>query len=43
LADGIATIEFGDVVDDVAPASNTKVDINVRKGDSARIKESLED
>jgi hypothetical protein len=43
LADGIAPIEFGDVVDDVTPASNTEVYIDVRKRDSARVKKSLED
>src|SRR6185295_8173721 len=43
LADGLAPIEIGDVVDDVAAPADAKIDIDVGHGNATRVEETLED
>ncbi len=43
LANRIASVEVRDVIDYIASASNTKVDIDIGHRDAARVKETLED
>src|SRR6188474_885957 len=43
LADGVAAVQAGDVIDNVAPATDTKVDIDVGHGDASRVEKALEE
>ena len=42
LANGVAAVQPGDVIDNVAAAADAEVDIDVRQRDAARVQESLE-
>src|SRR5215217_1944700 len=43
LADGVATVETSDVVDDVTAASDTEVDIDIRHRDAPGVEKALEE
>jgi hypothetical protein len=43
LANGVAAIQIGDVIDNVPAASDAKIDVDVWQRDPSGVKESLED
>src|SRR6185503_20016849 len=43
LADRVATIKTGNVIDNIAPAADTEIDIDVGQRDAARVQKPLEE